>query len=117
MTPCTWNDLRELRANGMKPGFPVIVTTERGIVERNFGDIGAMVIRHEPGTPMPVELLSGLQVWLLLGCCDRGQAVIRVMNAKGVRPQDLQCWCYCAHELRSNPIGCEIDQFWGGEAA
>jgi hypothetical protein len=91
-----WDALRILRKQGKRPHFPVHVVS---LFPRRFDDnmaaINVMVIRHNPGEPMPVELLDGLDVSLHFGNCEMGGRVVQMMRAKGVTPKSLKVWCNC----------------------
>lgn len=106
----TWDDLRELRRQGLKPSLPVLVTTANDA--RTYADEGFAVIRHSPGQPFPVELLDGLRVMLFLGNCDRASAVVRVMAMRGVKPAELMAWCGCFGRVDRQPVSCETAQAW-----
>ena len=106
----TWDDLRQLRAQGLAPSFPVIVTTKSDCW--TYAEIGCAVLKHEPGEPFPVELLDGLRVLLFLGDCDRASNVIRAMVAKGVKPSELSAWCQCFKRLDFQSVHCEVAQQW-----
>jgi hypothetical protein len=108
----TWNDLRELRAVGLAPGFPLVVAVGEQRLMENLGDIGAMTIQHKPGEVFPVELLDGLRVWLFLGDCGRAVSVTRAMKSKGVEVRELQTWCPCSRRLVSSPALCEVNAAW-----
>lgn len=108
----TWSDLRDLRAHGLRPSLPVIVTTDGKRPSWFMEQEGCLVIRHAAGEPFAAELLEGLRVWLFLGGCDRGQAVVRSCVAKGVVPAELRSWCLCMARLESNPPGCEVVREW-----
>ncbi|HEX2652105.1 MAG TPA: hypothetical protein VHN11_00445 [Xanthobacteraceae bacterium] len=107
-----WDDLRQMRAQGLKPALPLIVTVHADRVARTLADEGCGVIVHRSGDRLPVELLDGLWVWLFLGNCDRGQAVVRAMSAKQVRPAELLCWCECGKRFDSQPVTCETARAW-----
>jgi len=107
----SWADLAELRRNGLRPGFPVVITTNPDRATYTLSDIGAMVIRHNPGDVFPVELLAGLRAWLFLGSCDRAQAVIRAARVKGVEFV-VEAWCECAKRLDSQPVPCATAAEW-----
>jgi hypothetical protein len=108
----TWDDLRLMRAQGLRPVLPLIVTVYADRLARTLMDEGCAVIVHQSGEPFPVELLDELWVWLFLGNCDRGQAVVRAMNAKSIRPAELLCWCECGKRFDSNPVCCEVAKQW-----
>jgi hypothetical protein len=107
----SWSDLEALRRQGLRPGFPVMVTTNPDRMTWTLAEIGAMVIHHRPGDVFPVELLAGLRVWLFLGSCDRAQAVVRTANRKGVEFA-LEAWCECARSLDPQPVGCSTAAEW-----
>lgn len=106
----TWDDLRELRRNGMRPALPVLVTTANDC--HTYEQEGFAVVRHEAGKPFPVELLDGLRVLLFLGSCDRASAVVRAMVNREVRPAELRAWCECFRVLDGKPMRCETVQQW-----
>lgn len=108
----TWNDLRELRAVGLRPGFPLVVAVGEQRLMENLGDIGAMTVQHRPGEPFPVELLAGLRVWLFLGSCDRAVSVFRLLKAKGIECEEVQAWCPCNRRLTTMPVPCEVEAAW-----
>lgn len=105
----TWRDLAELRAQGQKPALPVIVTTwpkpwrphAKELFER-----GAMVITHEPGTPIPARLLEGLDVILALENCGQTTAVCKLLKARGVTAT-VHGWCQCYREFTAVPATCK----------
>lgn len=102
----TWNDLRAMRLRGQRPALRVFVTTDERFARR-MGWVGAAAIVHEVGTPMPVELLDGLDVILDLGRCERAGAVQRLCDAKGVTLERCQAWCRCDQSLSIGPRPCE----------
>lgn len=108
----TWSDLQAMREQGLRPSLPVVVTTDGKRPAWLLANEGCLVIRHAPGEPFRAELLDGLEVWLFLGSCDRAQAVIRAMNAKGVRPSRLAAWCPCAQAFDAAPVPCAVAQEW-----
>ena len=101
----TWADLSALRAAGQKPRLPVIVTTNR-YLERNLRGVGALVIEHDAGAPMPVQALLGLEVILMLPNCMQGLAVKQLMDARGVCCARLRAWCRCEKQLTVVPQAC-----------
>jgi hypothetical protein len=101
-----WRPLAELRAAGLKPKLPVVVTTDLGVKRRKFGD-GSLVIVHRPGERMPVALLDGIDVRLVLDRCDTAGAVYELMAARGVRPTSCSIWCRCAGHLVGAVWPCE----------
>lgn len=111
----TWDDLRKLRRQGLRPSLPVLITTANDCW--TYHHEGFAVIRHAPGQPFHVELLHGLRVVLFLGNCDRASAVIRAMNAKSVKPAELRAWCACFERLDSAPVSCATANAWEAEAA
>lgn len=108
----TWDDLRELRRNGLKPSLPVIVMTDDRKPSHLLQEEGCLVVLHKAGEPFHVELLDGLRVWLFLRSCDRAQTVIRAMNAKDVKPAEFASWCECARCFDSQPVCCEVAKQW-----
>ena len=106
----SWADLRELRKQGMAPSFPVVITT--GSYPRALGELGCLVIQHKAGDPFPAELLEDIRVWCFLGGCDRGQAVVKAMASKGVKPAEFKSWCECSQRLDSMPVRCEVGREW-----
>lgn len=106
----TWDDLRELRRQGLRPSLPVLVTTANDC--RTFEREGFAVVRHEPGKPFPAELLDGLRVMLFLGSCDRASAVVQLMASREVRPAELRTWCECYRRLDCGAVSCETAQMW-----
>lgn len=105
-----WDDLRELRKQGLKPSLPVIVTTKRDCW--TYAQEGFAVVQHSPGEPFPAELLDGLRVVLFLGNCDRAASVVRAMQAKGVMPVELRTWCACFERLDSCVCSCATVKAW-----
>ncbi len=109
----TWQDLATLRAQGKRPALRLIVTTSKKLCWGLHG-VGCMTILHEPGKPMPLELLDGLDVLLLLGQCELAAKVNRAMRARGVKPDRCEAWCPCTQELTTCVGKCsdmaEIDQ-------
>jgi hypothetical protein len=103
-----WAALRKLRMQGKRPAFPVFITAlfPRKF-EENLGAVGAMVIRHAPGEPMPVELLDGLDVCLHFANCEMGGRVVQAMRGKGVTPKSVQVWCNCANEYTVSCGACD----------
>jgi hypothetical protein len=108
----SWDNLRQLRRQGLKPSLPVVVMTDAGKPSRLLAEEGCMVIVHKPGEAFHVELLDGLRVWLFLRSCDRAQAVIRTMNHRGVQPSELRSWCECMARMDSQPVCCEVAKSW-----
>jgi hypothetical protein len=108
----SWDTLQQLRKKGLKPSLPVVVTTDGKRPAWLLESIGCLVVKHESGQAFPVKLLDGLQVWLFLGNCDRAQAVVRAMKAKGVVPSQLRAWCPCAGAMDSMPVNCDVAREW-----
>jgi hypothetical protein len=108
----TWGDLRAMRLRGQRPALRVIVTTSERFANR-MQWVGCAAILHEAGTPMPVELLDGLDVILDLGNCERASRVKRLMDTKGVSPERLQAWCQCEQSITVAPRSCaEAEGAW-----
>lgn len=107
----SWADLAMLRANGLAPGFPVVIATAEDRRTRELAGMGFMVVRHQQGEKFHVELLAGLRVWLCLGSCDRAQAVVRMANQREIY-FDLQAWCECAKRMTSTPVNCATSAEW-----
>lgn len=115
----SWDELRAMREAGQRPGLPVVVTLDRRDAYRLFTPAFAVVV-HEPGKPMPLELLDGLAVILRMRC-PQASKVARALRSKGVRPAHCESWCECLRELTSGPaatctLGIEIGAEWAGEA-
>lgn len=108
----TWQDLQQLRAQGIKPTLPVIVTTGHWQMERNLREVGCMTITHKPGQPLPAKLLQGLRVWLFVGNCDRRNNVARVLAANEAQPAQLLAWCDCTKTLTQCGAVCERNRDW-----
>lgn len=102
----TWEALRELRAGGQKPTLPIIVTTKRHLPYRLHG-VGCMVILHEAGKAMPVNLLEGLDVIFFFDRCDLVVSVWNLCQSKGIRMASTKTWCSCEQALSIVPILCE----------
>ena len=102
----TWDDLAELRARGQRPTLRTFVTTDPAFARRMTW-VGCAAVLHEAGTPMPVELLDGLDVILDLGRCERAGAVKRLCDARDVTLARCQAWCRCAQGLTVAPHPCE----------
>lgn len=94
----TWADLAALRERGQKPGMAVFVTENRWNVP-TLWKLGVMVILHEAGQPMPVELLEGLRVILWFDNCGKAVSVNRLIEAKGVKVESCEAYCECEKEL------------------
>jgi hypothetical protein len=109
----TWDDLRMLRAQGLKPSLPVMVATSPGRLGRLLDGEGFAVLQVKSGEPFHAELLDDLDVLLFLGSCDRASAVAKAMQAKAVKPKRLRTWCPCFERLDSQPVRCEIAKEWG----
>lgn len=108
----TWADLRALRLRGQRPALRLIVTTDERFARR-MAWVGCATIVHEAGTPMPVELLDGLDVILDLGNCDRAGKVKRLCDGKGVNLARCEAWCRCAQILTVAPKPCdEAEDAW-----
>jgi hypothetical protein len=107
-----WDDLRQMRRQGLRPKLPVIVTVHEDRLARTLSAEGCGVIVVKSGEPFHVELLEGLRVWLFLGNCDRAQAVVRALNAKGVQLAELQSWCECEKSFSAQPVRCQVAMDW-----
>ena len=94
----TWQDLHELRQCGKKPALPVVVT-DRKSTAYAVPDNRTLVIFHEPGRPMPVHLMVGLDVLLMFDNCDRAAAVSRLLKKSEVQPARVRAWCECEQDL------------------
>lgn len=94
----TWADLAALREHGTKPTMAVFVTENRWNVP-TLWRLGVMVILHEAGQPMPVELLEGLRVILWFDNCGKAVSVNRLIEAKGVKVESCEAYCECEREL------------------
>jgi hypothetical protein len=102
-----WELLRELRRNGQKPNLPVIITTLRKI-DRALDGIGALVVLHESGTPMPVNLLEGLDVIFWFDTCGMATKVFALCAERGITLGEfVRAWCSCGKHLTVAPISCE----------
>lgn len=108
----TWDDLRQLRAAGLKPSLPVMVATKPGSLGRLLDSEGFAVLEVKAGEPFHAELLDDLDVLLFLGNCDRASAVVKAMRAKSVKPERLRTWCECSQQLDSSPVRCEVAREW-----
>lgn len=107
----TWDDLKQLRAQGLKPSMPVIVALRFDAVPQMLAEEGCGVIVQKPGEPFPAELLDGLRVWLFTGC-DKASNVVKAMVSKGVRPAEFCAWCECFNRMDSQPVHCEVAKQW-----
>lgn len=101
-----WDALRMLRMGGRKPSLPVIVTTKAELPQRLEG-VGAMVIRYEAGTSMPVQLLDGLDVIFMFDRCELAGHVQKLAKSKGVTFASARTWCKCGGLLSILPLSCE----------
>lgn len=111
----TWAQLRAMREAGQRPGLPVIVTLDRRDAFRIFTAAFAVVV-HQPGTPMPLELLDGLAVLLRMPC-EYASRVARALRSRGVKPAHCESWCACRASLTVTPdASCEdaraIEREW-----
>lgn len=106
LEPTDWDTLRMLRLHGQKPSLPVIVTTKRELPRRLDG-VGCMVILHEAGKPMPVQLLDGLDVIFLFDRCELAGHVRKLAEAKKITFGQWQTWCACGSLLTVLPMGCD----------
>jgi len=100
-----WNQLRELRSTGNKPALPIIITSKK-YLPRRLPDT-CMTIIHEAGTPMPVELLEGLDVIVWFDRCEIASAVWKLLKAKSVKCSCFRAWCTCGSMLTIAPMDCE----------
>ena len=107
-----WDDLRQMRAKGLRPSLPVIIATKPSNITRTLDEEGCGVIIHKPGERFHVELLDELRVWLFLDDCGRAQAIIRSMNSKGVHPAEFSAWCPCMRRMDSQPVSCDVAAEW-----
>ncbi len=108
----TWDDLAELRGRGQRPTLRTFVTTDPAFARRMTW-VGCAAVLHEAGTPMPVELLDGLDVILDVGSCERAGKVARLMAERDVRCSRLQAWCRCERTLRVDTPSCrEPEAAW-----
>jgi hypothetical protein len=101
-----WDSLRMLRMGGLKPSSTVIVTTKPQMPRRLEG-MGCMTILHKAGTPMPVQLLDGLEVIFWFDTCGITQHVMDLARANGVTFARSQTWCSCGNLLSLFPMSCE----------
>jgi hypothetical protein len=108
----TWQDLRLMREQGVKPSLPVMVSTDGANPAGLLMENGFLVIRHKPGEMFPVELLDGLSVLLFLGSCDRASAVVRMMVERDVQPLEIRSWCECYSRIDRQPVRCEVAHAW-----
>lgn len=119
MSISTWEDLAQLRRNGQRPALRLIVTDRKRWCW-NLHGVGCMTILHEPGNPMPLELLEGLDVILDFGC-ERAALVSRAMRSKGVTPGLCEAWCRCGEHLTTCVGKCsdmaEIDRMFEAASA
>jgi hypothetical protein len=88
--------------------FPVWVTTSKRWVFA-LRNTGLLVVVHEPGKPMPLELLRGLDVILAMDC-DKSSRVVRALNAKEIRPASVKAWCPCLQDLIYAGWDCAMTQ-------
>jgi hypothetical protein len=100
-----WDALRQLRLGGRKPSLPVIVTTKRHLPQRLQG-VGCLVIFHQPGEVMPVQLLEGLEVIFMFDRCELASRVWQLAQSRGVK-FSAKTWCNCAQTLNTSPYLCE----------
>lgn len=108
----TWVDLRALRLRGQRPTLRLFVTTSERFASR-MAWVGCAAVVHEAGTPMPVELLDGLDVIFDLGNCERAAKVKALCDAKGVNLARCETWCQCAQNLTVAPKPCsEREEAW-----
>lgn len=95
-----------LRMGGHKPALPVIVTTKPYLPRRLEG-VGCMTILHKAGTPMPIQLLEGLEVIFWFDTCGLMVHVLDLAKAKEVTFARAQVWCSCGNLLSLLPMSCE----------
>lgn len=107
-----WQDLRQLRAQGLKPSLPVMVTTHPSSLARLLDCEGFAVLVHKPGETFHAELLDDLRVLLFLDTCTQAQGVVKALRSKGSKPAELRSWCQCLHRLESSPVCCKVAQEW-----
>jgi hypothetical protein len=104
----TWADLKSLRDAGHRPAHMLTVFAPRA--HRNFRaamfEIGAMVIDHELGDPIPVELLGGLEVLLMFEYCGDTCEFARRLPGTKYPPARCRAWCSCSKALTIAPGPC-----------
>ena len=103
----TWDDLLAMRNKGCVPDRPLIVTTDPRVGYAPEAK-GSMVIIHKPHTPMPVQLLAGLDVILVFDRCELAGKVLKLIRQKETTPpKSMTAWCECNQELDCMACACK----------
>lgn len=102
----TWDDLADLRARGLKPELPVMVT-DRPMYARNMEGVGCVAILHKSGERMPVNLLHGLDVWFTFARCELAGKVAALIRQRAVKPKSMRAWCHCHRTFTTTCGGCK----------
>lgn len=110
----SWDALRKLRHAGQKPSLPVIITNLPHL-PRRFDGVGCMVILHESGEPMPVNLLSELNVIWFFDACHIARFAYELTQKRGVKLASSRAWCACAFALGAASTYCSEQQCITGE--
>jgi hypothetical protein len=98
----TWADLAAMRQRGEKPQLSVFVTNHERFA-RNMWGVGSLVILHQQGEVIPVELLEGLDVVLMFPRCAVASRIRHLMDERGVKCASVRTWCTCGEGLTATP--------------
>lgn len=98
----SWNQLAELRQRGQQPALPVCLAIGKwpGFYQTEFA-----VIHIDRDETLPLDLLAGLEVWLLTGCREAVR-ISELAKAQLVKRGFWQCWCYRQKILYGTPGEC-----------
>lgn len=114
----TWDELREMRAQGMRPLHPLFVTTHPRLVYNFTALTGAMFVVQKAGQKCPFELLRGLEVWFRMDTCEQTCKIIQRCKELDTVPSRVMVYCACEKQWESNVcypncrIGDEIREAW-----
>lgn len=102
----SWDSLRLMRTQGVKPQSAVIVTTQEKLPARLAG-VDALVILHKAGEVMPVKLLEGLDVIFMFEKCELAEKVWRMCEKNRCMPSSAKAFCKCVGITTVAPMSCD----------
>lgn len=105
MALITWADLADLRRQGLKPAFKVIVASKMNLPPQ-LSTLNAVVIHHEAGQAPPINLLEGLEVIAWFANCELAGKFFNWATRKGVKFASYSAWCGCGGNLTSVAFDC-----------
>jgi hypothetical protein len=96
----TWADLTALREAGHRPTIDLLILTRSHVNLRGaLIEIGAMFIDYAPGDLINADLLSDLNVLLLLESCKQAVPFARAILNADAKPRRCRVWCPCSRML------------------